>query len=82
MKADSIATVQTGSHPGRRGGRGALNFGRLYFAGMIARHVVQMMLRRQAYWFGGTIPRFFRFHFVLATSIIWFAPWCRARLAN
>lgn len=78
VKADSIETVQ----PGRRGGRGVLCVGCLYFAGMIARNVVQVMLGCQTCWFGGTIARCFHFHFVLATSIIWFAPWHRARLPN
>ena len=59
-------------------GRGVLYFGYLYFAGMIVRYGLQMILRPETRWFGGTIPIFF--HLVLAGFIILFGLWHRARL--
>ena len=57
-------------------GRGVLYFGYIYFAGMIIRYVLQMILRPETRWFGGTIP--IVFHLVLAGFIILFGLWHRA----
>ena len=59
-------------------GRGVLYFGYVYFAGMIVRYGLQMILRPETRWLGGTIPIFF--HLVLAGFIILFGLWHRARL--
>jgi len=59
-------------------GRGVLYFGYIYFAGMIVRYVLQMILRPETRWFGGTIP--IVFHLVLAGFVILFGLWHRARL--
>ena len=61
-------------------GRGVLYFGYIYFAGMIARYGLQMILRPETRWFGGTIPIFF--HLVLAGFVILFGLWHRARLGQ
>ena len=58
--------------------RGALYFGYLYFAGMILRYVLQMILLPETRWLGGTIPIFF--HLVLATFLILVSLWHRAQL--
>ena len=53
----------------RRGlGRGLAVFGTLYFAAMVTRYVVRMVVLPEQRWLGGTIPIFF--HFVLATFIL------------
>ena len=59
--------------------RGVLYFGYIYFGGMIVRYVVQMIVRPETRWFGGTIP--IVFHLVLATFVIAFGRWHRARLS-
>jgi len=58
-------------------GRGGLWFGFEYFASMIVRYTLQMILRPDTRWLGGTIPIFF--HFVLASFIILFGLWHRDR---
>ncbi len=60
--------------------RGVLYFGYIYFGGMIVHYVVQMILRPETRWFGGTIP--IVFHLVLATFLIAFGRWHRARLSR
>ena len=45
---------------------------------MIVRYVLQMILRPETRWLGGSIP--ICFHLVLAGFIILFALWHRARL--
>ena len=64
--------------PRRFMARGALYFGYLYFAGMILRYVLQMILLPETRWLGGTIPIFF--HLVLATFLILVGLWHRAQL--
>ena len=59
-------------------GRGVLYFGYVYFAGMIVRYGLQMILRPETRWLGGTIP--IVFHLVLAGFVILFGLWHRARL--
>ena len=59
--------------------RGVLYFGYVYFGGMTLRYVVQMIVRPETRWFGGTIP--IVFHLVLATFLIAFGRWHRARLS-
>ena len=59
-------------------GRGVLYFGYTYFAGMIVRYGLQMILQPETRWFGGTIP--IVFHLVLAGFIILFGLWHRVRL--
>ena len=64
-------------------GRGVLYFGYIYFAGMIVRYGLQMILRPETRWFGGTIPIFF--HFVLAGFVILFrlvAPGAAGQFTN
>ena len=61
-------------------GNGVLYFGYVYFAGMVVRYILQMILRPETRWFGGTIP--IVFHLVLAGFIILFGLWHRARLDN
>lgn len=55
-----------------------LNFGYLYLAVMLARYPVQMYLRPESRWFGGTIPIFF--HWVLAAFVIAVGLYHRGRL--
>lgn len=57
--------------------RGALWFGRVYFAAMIVRYTLNMHFHPKARWIGGTIPMVF--HCVLATFIMVFACWHQAR---
>ena len=64
--------------PRRFMARGVLYFGYLYFAGMILRYVLQMILLPETRWLGGTIPIFF--HLVLATFLILVGLWHRARV--
>ena len=60
-------------------GRPVLYVGYAYFAAMIVRYVAGMSLHPEARWFGGTIP--IVLHMALATFLILFASWHRARLA-
>ena len=64
--------------PRRFMARGLLYFGYLYFAGMILRYVLQMILLPETRWLGGTIPIFF--HLVLATFLVLVGLWHRAQL--
>ena len=64
--------------PRRFMARDVLYFGYLYFAGMILRYVLQMVLLPETRWLGGTIPIFF--HLVLATFLVLVGLWHRARL--
>lgn len=61
-------------------GRGVLVFGYIYLAAMVLRYVIRMSLHPEARWFGGTIPIFF--HWVLATFLIAFGRYHRARLSG
>jgi hypothetical protein len=61
-------------------GRGVLVFGYLYLACMVLRYIIRMSLYPEARWFGGTIPIFF--HWVLASFIILFGHYHRARIPN
>ena len=58
--------------------RGVLYFGCVYFAGMILRYVLQMILLPETRWLGGTMPIFF--HLVLATFLVLVGLWHRAQL--
>ena len=60
--------------------RGVLVFAYVYLAAMILRYVLRMALVPEARWFGQTIPIFF--HWVLASFLIVFGRWHRARLAG
>lgn len=59
-------------------GKPVLYFGYVYFAAMILRYILRMALVPEARWFGGTIPIWF--HLVLATFVILFGVYHRARL--
>jgi hypothetical protein len=50
-----------------RAGTGLKWFSVLYFAGMLARYVITMILFPERRWFGGTIP--ILFHWVLAAYL-------------
>ena len=60
-------------------GRQVWWFGWLYLAGMIARYPLQMALHPEDRWLGRTIP--IVFHWVLASFLLVFARFHRARLA-
>jgi hypothetical protein len=53
-------------------------FGCLYLGTMVLRYPIRMYLHPEARWFGQTIPIFF--HWVLATFVILFGRYHRARL--
>jgi hypothetical protein len=59
-------------------GKPVLYFGYVYFAAMALRYILRMALVPEARWFGGTIPIWF--HIVLATFVILFGLYHRARL--
>lgn len=59
-------------------GTPVLYFGYVYFAAMVVRYILRMALVPDARWFGGTIPIWF--HMVLASYVILFALYHRARL--
>lgn len=59
-------------------GRPVVYFGYVYFGAMVLRYILRMALVPEARWFGGTIPIWF--HFVLATFVILFGLYHRARL--
>ena len=61
-------------------GRGVLVFGYVYLAAMVLRYIMRMSLHPETRWFGGTIPIFF--HWVLATFVIVFGRYHRARLLS
>ena len=61
-------------------GRGLLVFAYVYLAAMVLRYVLRMALVPEARWFGQTIPIFF--HWVLASFLIVFGRWHRARLTE
>ena len=60
--------------------RGLLVFAYIYLAVMLARYALRMILVPEARWFGQTIPIFF--HWVLASFLIVFGLFHRARLAE
>lgn len=60
--------------------RGVLAFAYVYLAAMVARYALRMILVPEARWFGRSIPIFF--HWVLASFLIVFARWHRARKAG
>jgi hypothetical protein len=59
-------------------GRGAYWFGWLYLTGMMVRYPIQMALHPEDRWLGRTIP--IVFHWVLASFVLVFASFHRARL--
>lgn len=61
-------------------GRGMLVFAYVYLAAMLVRYALRMVLVPEARWFGQTIPIFF--HWVLASFLVVFGRWHRARLAE
>lgn len=60
--------------------RGVLVFAYVYLAAMLARYALRMVLVPEARWFGQTIP--IVFHWVLASFLVVFGRWHRARLAE
>jgi uncharacterized protein len=60
--------------------RGMLVFAYVYLAVMLGRYALRMILVPEARWFGQTIPIFF--HWVLASFLIVFGRFHRARLAE
>lgn len=59
---------------------GVLYFGYGYLAAMVLRYILRMSLYPDERWFGGTIP--IVFHWVLATFVILFGRFHRARLRS
>jgi hypothetical protein len=60
--------------------RGLLVFAYVYLTAMLARYALRMVLLPEARWFGQTIP--IVFHWVLASFLVVFGRWHRARLAE
>lgn len=58
-------------------GNPVLYFGYVYLAVMVLRYILRMSFYPEERWFGGTIPIFF--HYVLATYVILFGRFHRAR---
>lgn len=63
--------------PKRAFGNPVLYFGYVYLAVMVLRYILRMSFYPEERWFGGTIPIFF--HYVLATYVILFGRFHRAR---
>jgi len=66
--------------PRSRLGQGLVWFSYIYFSSMVARYVIQMTLRPDQRWFGGTIP--ILFHCVLAAFLFVLGSYYVKRLSR